>query len=119
MIDYKPTLVSQLETATGLDVYPENFIDASIETPCITYLEISNVSTIEGDTMRFSRIGIRIKLWGSDYEELNPYMLLLDNKMKNLGFTRTSYNELWSGEKQLQMIFKYEATGYEISNGGF
>ena len=55
MIDYKPTLKSNLETL-GLPVYYELFVNGSTPTPCITYIEAGNYADLEGDTLLYSRL---------------------------------------------------------------
>ena len=52
MIDYKPTLKSNLETL-GLPVYYELFVNGSTPTPCITYIEAGNYADLEGDTLLY------------------------------------------------------------------
>lgn len=110
MFNYKVQLVKELDTV--LPAYYELFMDSDTEFPCITYLEISNTAEAEGDTLRYSSISFRIKLWGEDYAELTQYIEPLDNLMFSLGFTRISYNELVeSGMSQL--IFTYEGMALE------
>ena len=110
MFNYKTQLVKELDTV--LPAYYELFMDSDTECPCITYLELSNVANAEGETLRYSTISFRIKLWGRDYEELTQYIEPLDSLMFSLGFTRISYTELVeSGMSQL--IFTYEGMAIE------
>lgn len=110
MLNYKTDLVAALSTI--LPTRYELFVDSSTATPCITYMEIDNASTAEGDTLRYSRIAFQIKIWGDDFSVLAPYQLQLDTKMKSLGFTRTAYNELWY-DNQVALIYRYEAAAKE------
>lgn len=113
MIDYKPDLVSNLSTL-GLPVYDELFVDSSTETPCITYMEMNNVGykEFEVDSIKYSYLNFRIKLWGDDLAQLSPYRGSLDELMYSLGFSRNNYNELWYND-QLCMICDYQALAYE------
>ncbi len=110
MLNYKETLVAELNTI--LPTYYELFCDSSTETPCITYIENNNYSLLEGDTMRYSRLSYILKIWGNDIGVLSQYAVLLDEKMRQLGFNRISANELVV-DTQCQKIFIYEATGRE------
>lgn len=106
MIDYKPTLKSNLETL-GLPVYYELFVNGSTPTPCITYIEAGNYADLEGDTLLYSRLSYNIKLWGKRLGDLTPYLDKIDKVMRKQGFKRTSYNELSYGAEQLELILGY------------
>lgn len=110
MFDYKPELVRQLDTI--LPTYYELFVDSKTETPCLTYLELSNIADLEGETLRYSKLAFRIKIWGTADDDLYPYCSLLDNKMYELGFKRSAYNEMWI-DQTCQLIFTYEAMALE------
>lgn len=110
MYNYKKELVVQLDTI--LPTYDEMFVDSKTETPCITYLELNNIADKEGDTLRYSTLAFRIKIWGTADMDLNPYTSLLDAKMYELGFKRRAYNELWI-DQMGQLIFTYEAMALE------
>lgn len=113
MIDYKPTLVTNLSTL-GLPVYYELFVDSSTSAPCITYMELDNrgISNLEVTSIRYSNVSFRIKLWGDDLTQISPYRESLDELMFSLGFTRTNYNELWYNQ-QVCMICDYQGLAYE------
>lgn len=116
MIDYKPTLVENLNAI--LPTYYELFVDNSIETPCITYIEDENTVYTEASNLRYSYITYTVKIWGRNgIDELVPYVNQLDNLMFSLGFKRQSYNELWMDE-QVSLIFRYRGISYEYINGG-
>lgn len=110
MFNYKLELEKQLDTI--LPAYYELFVDSQSDFPCITYLELANTADAEGDTLRYSSISFRIKIWGNDYTDIVEYIEPLDNLMFSLGFTRRSYNEL--NESGLcQLIFTYTAMALE------
>ena len=111
MIDYKPTLIQQLETL-GLPVYYELVVDSTATTPCFTYMEQSDTTYTEADNLRYSHKTFRIKLWGLDLNVLSPYTVKLDSLMFALGFTRTNYNELWYND-MICMMFDYRGLVYE------
>lgn len=110
MIDYTPTLVSELGTI--LPIHYELFVDSSTTTPCLTFMKVGDTAQEEGDNIRYSRVAYQIKIWADDYEVISTKSLLLDAKMKTLGFTRTQYNELWYNN-HCSAIFRYEALNRE------
>lgn len=110
MYNYNKELVKELDTI--LPTYYELFVDSSTQTPCITYIELTNVAEQEGQTLRYSNIAYRVKIWGTADDDLYPYSSLLDNKMFELGFKRRAYNEFWV-DQTCQLIFTYEATALE------
>lgn len=111
MYNYDKQLVAELDGI--LPTYYELFLDSSTPTPCITYIGLSNVAEQEGDTLRYSKLSYRIKIWvKQDFSNLYSYSSLLDAKMFELGFKRRAYNELWIDDL-CQLIFTYEATALE------
>lgn len=110
MYNYDTELVKQLDTI--LPTYYELFLDNSITTPCLTYLEISNVPDKEADTLRYSTISYRIKLWHKDGVEVDQYIKEMDKLLYSLGFKRVAYNILWTDDL-CQRIFTYQALACE------
>lgn len=110
MYNYNEELVKQLDTI--LPTYYETFMDTDTNTPCITYLELSNVASEEGDTLRYSTINYRIKIWASPKENVNEEIHQLDDLLFSLGMKRRAYNELIDFE-MAQYIFTYEANFVE------
>lgn len=94
MIDYKPTLVSELKTL-GLPVHYELFLKQNTELPCISYQEGNNITHRDGDTLGYSYVTFRIKIWAKEVKTIAQYSLEIDKLMRGLGFERISTNELW------------------------
>ena len=112
MIDYTPTLVEALKTI--LPTHYELKLSSGTKMPCISYQERSNVSTEQGDTVGYSRISYTVKVWGNDLEQLNKYVIQIDNVLRPLGWKRTGANELYSYQSAtIQKILTYEALFYE------
>ena len=62
MIDYHSELVNALKTI--LPTHYEMTLTSKTTTPCISYMEINNYVSINGDTLGYSRIAYQIKVWG-------------------------------------------------------
>lgn len=117
MIDFHTNLVSALETV--LPTYYEMALTEDTETPCISYMEISNIEENQGDTVGYSRISYQIKIWANEIAIIQHYSLLLDSVLRPLGFRRVSSNEMHDiNSTMIQKIFTYEALAYEVYNGG-
>ena len=71
MINYKCDLVNELDKI--LPTYYEMFVDSSIKSPCITYIEMDNSAEQEGDTIAYSSLSYRIKIWADSLAELTQY----------------------------------------------
>lgn len=71
MIDYHSTLLSALKTI--LPTHYEMTLHSGLETPCISYMELSNVADAEGDTLGYSRLQYQIKVWGTNIADLQKY----------------------------------------------
>ena len=115
MIDYNKELVSALSTI--LPTHHELVLHSGLKTPCISYQELNNYATEEGDTLGYSNISFQIKVWGTDIALLMQYAREIDNKVRPLGFIRTSSGELYDrASSMIQKILTYEATALETFN---
>lgn len=79
MIDYHAKLLASLKEI-GIPVHYEMTLYSGLSTPCISYMELSNVSTQAGDTLGYSRLQYQIKVWGTQISDLQKYALLIDKK---------------------------------------
>ena len=113
MNNYHLTVITALKTV-GLPVHYEMFLHSGLETPCISYLEISNIDELNGNTHGYSRIAYQVKLWGNDIEIIQNYIKPLDNAMRSLGFKRISCQELYdTNSAMMQKVMTYEVIAYE------
>ena len=113
MIDYHSNLVSALKTI-GIPVHYEMTLHSGLETPCISYMEISNVAAEEGDTLGYSRLQYQVKVWGTQIADLQKYALQIDTVLRPLGFKRVGCNEMYDNNSaMIQKIMTYEALGLE------
>lgn len=112
MIDYHKEIVSALKTV--LPTHYEMVLTSKTKTPCISYMEINNYSTANGDTLGYSRITYQVKVWGNDIALLQKYSLEIDEVMRGLGFKRTASGELYdNASTMIQKIITYEALASE------
>ena len=112
MIDYNKSLVAALSNI--LPTYYEMTLTADSETPCISYMERSNVDTESGDTLGYSRLSYQIKVWATDLATIQRYALLVDAALRQLGFKRTASGELYDNHSSMiQKILTYEALAIE------
>lgn len=112
MIDYSKEIIKELQAKTALKVYYEYDTNPNDPIPCITYCINNNSDNLIGDTINYSDISFTIKIWSKSKKNLEEYAPLVDKGMKNLGFKRTSTNEL-SYNHINQKIMIYEGIGYE------
>lgn len=112
MIDYSLELKSALQTI--LPTYYEMILTSDSETPCISYMELNNYVSDNGDTIGYSRIKYQVKVWSYDMAEIQEYALKIDNVLRPLGFKRTASGELYDNQSSMiQKILTYEALGLE------
>lgn len=113
MIDYHKEFVAALKTI--LPTHYEMVLHSGLETPCISYTEVNNYVSSNGDTLGYSYISYQVKVWGNDIEELQNYSVKIDNVLRPLGFKRTSSGELYDMEStMIQKILTYEALAKEV-----
>jgi len=111
LLDVKKELQAALETV--LPTYYELFCDSSTSTPCITWREKDNADYLTGDTLEYSNVGFYIKIWGHSIDDLTDYALSVDNKMKDLGYRRSSSNSIIV-DCQIQIVMTYTGLGKEF-----
>ena len=112
MINYHTNLVATLKTI--LPTHYEMVLHSGLATPCISYMELSNVDTSVGDTLGYSRLLYQVKVWGNDIETLQQYALEIDKKLRPLGFKRVGCVELYDNQSTLmQKVLTYEALALE------
>lgn len=112
MIDANKDIVKALSKI--LPTYYEMVLHSGIETPCISYMELTNSVQANGDTLGYSTIQFQIKVWGTDIEIIQKKALLIDNALRQLGWRRISTNELYDNQSSMiQKIMTYQALGKE------
>lgn len=112
MINYHAELVKALDTI--LPTHYEMTLTADTETPCISYMELNNSSSTLGETMEYSNITFRVKVWDIDIAEIQKYALMVDNVLRPLGFRRTASVELYDrNSAMIQKVMTYEGLGKE------
>lgn len=112
MIDYNLEVVSALETV--LPTYHELALTSKAKVPCVSWQERNNYVQVNGDTLGYSVLVYTVKVWARTQEELIRYSLEVDQVMRQLGFKRTSSNELYDRNSTMrQKIMTFEAYGFE------
>lgn len=117
MIDYHKELKSALNRV--LPTHYELALTSQTKTPCISYMEISNVDAETGETIGYSRIQYQVKVWSNNIAEIQQYSLEIDKVLRPLGFSRVSANEIHDRQStMIQKILTYEALALEEFIGG-
>lgn len=112
MINYHSNLVSALETV--LPTHYEMALTSKTNVPCISYMELNNYVSMNGDTLGYSYLRYQVKVWGHDIGELQEYALAIDAVLRPLGWTRVSSGELYDNNStMIQKILTYEALASE------
>lgn len=113
MIDYHSELVAALNTI--LPTHYELHLTSNTKTPCISYQERNNAVDRYGETMGYSRLTYTVKVWGNDIAVLNKYASDIDNKLRPMGWKRTSSGELYDiNSTMIQKILTFEALALEV-----
>lgn len=112
MIDYHASIVNALRTI--LPTHYEMKLTSDTKTPCISYMELSNIVDVQGDTLVYSRIKYQVKVWGNSIAELQKYALEIDDVLRPLGWTRVGGGEMYDpNSSMIQKILTYEALASE------
>lgn len=112
MVNYHTELVSALNTI--LPTHYEMALTANTKTPCISYMEINNYTSSNGDTLGYSYITYQVKIWANDIATIQRYALEIDKVLRPLGFKRISSGELYDNQStMIQKIMTYEGLALE------
>lgn len=112
MNEYHSNLRNALNSI--LPTYYELMLNSSIKTPCISYIGLNNYAQTNGDTLGYSRVSYRVKVWGNDISKLLAYAQQIDDVLRPLGYKRISCGELYDREStMLQVIMTYEGLALE------
>lgn len=113
MINYHAQLVSALETI--LPTHYEMALTSKTSTPCISYMEINNFSSVYGNERGYSKLTFQVKVWAHSVAELQHYACEIDKVMRPLGWVRISSGELYDNNStMMQKILTYEALALEV-----
>lgn len=114
MVDYHSQIVAALSTV--LPVWHEMMLHSGIETPCISYMELSNTAATDpiGCSIGFSHITYQVKVWAQDIEALQRFSLEVDDALRPLGFKRIGCVELYDkNSSMMQKVMSYEGLARE------
>lgn len=112
MINEHSNLVSALESI--LPTHYEMVLTSKTETPCLSYLELSNVDAETGNTLGYSRIQYQVKVWSNRVKDLQEYALKVDKALRPLGWRRVGSQELHDRNSTMaQKILTYECLALE------
>ena len=112
MINYHTELVRALNKI--LPTHYEMALTSQTKTPCISYMELTNIAAETGDTQGYSRINYQVKVWANTIGEIQHYTLQIDSVLRPLGFSRVSSAELYDNQStMIQKVLGYEALALE------
>lgn len=112
MIDVKQSIVSTINTATGVTTYYELFYQPG-ELPAITYKEIDNASLYRGDTVNYSTLRFEVKIYARTLSEISTISYALDQAMMAEGWVSYFSTEANDGNNTIIKVIRYVAIGYD------
>ena len=116
MIDYHKELLTAL-SSVDIPVYYEMVLHSGLNVPCISYMEINDYVTNDGDTIEYSRKACQIKIWANDIATIQHYAVKIDNNLRLIGFKRTQSGELYdNSSSMIQKVLTYECLALEKFN---
>ena len=112
MINFHTDMVAALNKI--LPTHYEMVLHSGLTTPCISYMELTNVAETNGDTLGYSRIQYQVKVWSRKLEDLQRYALEIDKALRAIGFKRVGAVELYdNNSSMMQKVLTYEALALE------
>jgi hypothetical protein len=114
MIDLHKELVSALSSILPTEY--EMKLTSKTKTPCLSYMELSNVAVNNStfDSMEYSRVRYQIKVWATDIAVIQRYALEVDAALRPLGFKRVNSTEISDNNSaMIQKVLTYECLALE------
>lgn len=112
MVDYHTQLVAALSSV--LPTHYEMTLKSGTKVPCISYMEMNNYSSANGDTLGYSYISYQVKVWANDIATIQKYATQVDAVLRPIGFTRISSGELYDNNStMIQKVMTFEALATE------
>ena len=114
MTNYHKELVSVLSSILPTEY--EMKLTSTTKTPCISYMELSNipVNNSSFDTMEYSKIRYQIKVWDSNIAVIQLYANRIDAALRPLGFKRINSTEISDNNSaMIQKVMTYECLALE------
>ena len=112
MIDYHKELTTALNKI--LPTHYEMTLHSGLATPCISYMELNNYASANGDTMGYSVVSYQVKVWANDIATIQKYALKIDEALRPRGFRRIASGEMHDPlSTMIQKILTFEATAQE------
>lgn len=112
MNNFHTQVVAKLQKI--LPTHYELTLHSGLATPCISYMELTNVDDAIGSTVGYSRVAYQVKVWGNEIEHLNRNAYEVDKAMRSLGFKRIGCTELYDRLSAMaQKVMTYEVLAYE------
>lgn len=97
MIDLHTTVYNTLTAAVAAPVYYTMFLHSGLETPCISYMEITNITNLQTDITDLDTISFQVDIWGKTISEIQENAVKVDAAMRNINFKRVSSAEMTDG----------------------
>lgn len=115
MVCYKKQFIALLEEAVGEDanIIYDSFVEEE-QTPCVSYLEIANISTADGNTVRYSRITFQVRIWDTAVGVVEDLAETIDDTLVSNGFSRVYATDLKDGDFIVRVI-QFQGNGFEIN----
>ena len=115
MIDFHKEIVNALNTI--LPTHYEMALTSGTKVPCISYMELNNSATDEGNTIGYSSITYQVKIWAHNIENIQQYATAIDAAMRAIGFKRIGAVELYDNNStMMHKVFTFEALAKEKFN---
>lgn len=67
---------------------------SSFKTPCISYIELSNIDVATAYSFGYSKVIFQVKVWDNRIANIQQYSKVVDDLIKQIGFTRIGTQEL-------------------------
>lgn len=113
MIDYHNNIVSAL-LKVGIPVHYEMTLKSGLETPCYSYLELTNSVQLQTDISDVSVVSYQISVWDTDMKNIQKYSIEADKVMRALNFQRAGSAELYDNKStMIHKVLTYEALASE------
>lgn len=96
-----------------LPSYWEYFTAEPVSVPCLSWYVITDSKRIQGDTMRYSDISLRVTVWAMELPDLYQIANEVDILVSKKGLKRNGSEDLVLDNGLMKKVLSYDSVAFE------
>ncbi len=109
------TMLNNVITFDGmtLPAYWEYFTAEPVSVPCLSWYVITDSKRVQGDTMRYSNISLRVTVWAMELPDLYEISNEVDILVSQYGLVRSGTEDIVLDNGLMKKVLSYDSVALE------